>query len=73
MSTSIKLTKRMQQVLAEPDRETSKVATAQKMHDLGIIRITNRWYVRGGVPAQSAMGVKPGTQIVAFEILEKAS
>lgn len=65
----MKITKRMKQVLEEPNQETSKVATAQKMHDLGIIRITDRWIIRGGVPGQSAQGIKPGTMIVAFEVL----
>jgi len=66
----MKLTKRMKQVLAEPMLETSKVATAQKMQDLGIIRITERWIIRRGVPGQSAAGIKPGTMIVAFEVVK---
>ena len=70
ISGELKLTKRMKQVLAEPMQETSKVATAQKMHDLGIIRITDRWIIRRGVPGQSAAGIKPGTMIVAFEVVK---
>lgn len=61
------LTKRMRQVLAD-NGETTKIATARKMNELGIIEITDMWVIRRGVPGQSATGIKSGTMVVAFKV-----
>lgn len=62
----MKLTKRMQAVLAE-EPETTKRATVLKMEALGIVEILDSWIVRGGMPGASASGAKPGQWITIFK------
>jgi len=66
-----KLTQRMIDVLNERHGDTTKVATADRMAELGMITITDRWVLTRGSPGMSAQGDKPGAMVVAFTVNEE--
>jgi len=70
MTKLTELSKRMQAVLDEPWGDTTKVATAEKMAEAGLITIDSRWVLTRGSPGMSAQGDKPGKMVVGFTVNE---
>lgn len=62
--------KRIEKLLKSNDTETTMRITALEAQKLGLITITRFWVIRGGVPGQSANGIKPGSIITTFELTE---
>lgn len=58
-------------VLLSGEGDTTKIRTAERLSEKGMIKITFRYQSRRGLPCRGKGDAKPGEMIISFDVTEK--